>query len=50
MRPCVRGIMGMTKSDLGNDRFGDFQKVFLRAFSYFSRRQRGCRVREEDMA
>lgn len=39
--------MSMTESDVGNDRWGGFEEVFLHALPYFSCRQRGCRIREE---
>ena len=50
MRPCMGGIMGMTEFDLGNDLFGDFEEVFLRAFSDFPGRQGGGGMRQKDVA
>ena len=42
--------MGMTEFDPGNDLFGDFEEVLLRAFSDFPGRQGGSGMRQKDVA
>ena len=50
MRPCMRGIMGMTKPETGNNFFRHIEKVFFRPLPHLASRECRSGMRQKDMA